>query len=129
MNQGDLYRQLVAWLRSRHPLVLAEWESERKKQSKQTGGQAPLLRAPVARPGAALDELPTNANAAAVSQAIKQELESLGIHGGTPGVTQDGTPCVHLIKTGRFGRAYEESVTLARIRDIGYRRYLRQVFG
>ena len=128
MTEGDLYRQLMAWLRSRHPLVLAEWEGERKKQSRQTSSQTPLLRSPVARPGAALDKLPFGANAATVTQAIKQELESLGIQGGTPGVTQDGAPCIYLMKKGRFGQAYEEGVTLARIRDTGYRRYLRQVF-
>lgn len=129
MSEEDLYRQLIAWLRSRHPLVLAEWERERQQRARKAGSETPLLRAPVTRPGAALDELSPGAGASEITSAIKKELESLGIQGGTPGVTEDGTPCVHLIKTGLYGRAYEEGVTLARIRDPGYRRYLRQVFG
>jgi len=129
MSEEDLYRQLIAWLRSRHPLILAEWERERQQRARQTGSETPLLRAPVTRPGAALDELSPGAGASEITTAIKKELESLGIREGTPGVTEDGTPCIHVMKIGLYGRAYEESVTLARIRDPGYRRYLRQVFG
>jgi hypothetical protein len=76
-----------------------------------------------------VDRLAPDASVSAITNAIQQELEGLGISGGTPGVTQDGTPCIHLIKKGIYGKAYEESVTLARIRDTGYRRYLREVFG
>ncbi len=128
MSQQDLYRQLIAWLRSRHPLVLAEWERERKQRDKRVGDEPPLLRASVTRPGAAVEGISDQDSASTITSAIKRELESLGIQSGTPGVTKDGVPCIHLIKTGLYGRAYEESVTLARIRDAGYRRYLRQVF-
>jgi hypothetical protein len=128
MSEQDLYRQLIAWLRSRHPLILAEWERERKQRHKQSADEPPLLRASVTRPGAAVEGISAEDSASTITSAIKRELESLGIQGGTPGTTEDGTPCIHLIKTGLYGRAYEESVTLARIRDSGYRRYLRQVF-
>jgi hypothetical protein len=129
MSEQDLYRELVAWLRSHHPLVLAEWERERKQREGQAGITKPLLRAPSGRSGLALDGLPPDASISATVSAIQKELESLGISGGTPGVTEDGTPCVHLMKKGIYGKAYEESVTLARIRDPGYRRHLREVFG
>jgi hypothetical protein len=75
-----------------------------------------------------LDHLSPDASVSEIVKAIQLELESLGIS-GTPGVTQDGTPCVHLIKKGVYGTSYEESVTLARLRDTGYRRHLKQVFG
>lgn len=88
-----------------------------------------MLRAPFSRSGSTVDQLAPNASVSAITNAIQKELAGLGISGGTPGVTQDGTPCIHLIKKGIYGKAYEESVTLARIRDTGYRRYLREVFG
>jgi hypothetical protein len=129
MNERDLYRELLAWLRSRHPAVLAQWESERKRRESSIGGEKPLLRAPSDRSKSALDQLAPDAGKSEIVKAIQRELESLGISGGTPGVTQDGTPCIHLMKKGLYGRAYEESVTLARVRDPGYRRHLREVFG
>ena len=127
MNDQRLYRELIAWLKSKHPLVLAQWESERKRRER--GSTQPLLRASTGQPDSALDQLAPDAARSDVVKVIQQELESLGISGGTPGVTQDGTPCVHLMKKGLYGRAYEESVTLARIRDRVYRRHLRDVFG
>lgn len=126
MSEQDSYRQLVAWLRSNHPLVLAQWESERKRREGQ--GTRPLLGG-ARSSGSALDSLPSDASVSTITEAIKRELEALGISGGTPGVTEDGTPCIHLMKKGLYGQAYEESVTLARIRDSGYRRHLRQIFG
>ena len=129
MDERDLYRQLIAWLRDRHPLVYAQWESERKQLDRQGRDESRLLQAPGQRYGSAIDRLGPDASVAAITQAIQEELEKLGISGGTPGVTPDGTPCIHLMKKGVYGRAYEENVTLARIRDTGYRRHLRQVFG
>jgi hypothetical protein len=127
MSEQDSYRQLVAWLRSKHPLVLAQWESERKRR--ESGGKQRSLLGGTRSSGADLDRLPADAGVSTVTEAIKQGLEALGISGGTPGVTEDGTPCIHLMKKGLYGQAYEESVTLARIRDAGYRRHLRQIFG
>jgi hypothetical protein len=131
MNEQDLYRELVAWLRSRHPLVLTQWERERQRRESQSqpGITKPLLEASSGRSESALDRLSPDADKSTIVNAIQQELMSLGISGGTPGVTADGAPCVHLMKKGLYGRAYEESVTLARIRDPGYRRHLREVFG
>jgi hypothetical protein len=129
MNEQNLYRELLAWLRSHHPLVLAQWERDRKQRESQIGSGKPALRAPSGRAGSALDQLSPDASVSDVTSAIQRELESLGISGGTPGVTPDGAPCIHLIKKGIYGRSYEESVTLARLRDAGYRRHLRQVFG
>ena len=129
MDERDLYRQLVAWLRDRHPLVFAQWEAERKRLEGKGRDESRLLQAPGGRSGSALDRLGSDASVSAITNAIQLELESLGIRGGTPGSTEDGTPCIHLIKKGVYGRAYEENVTLARIRDSGYRRHLRQVFG
>ena len=128
MNEQDLYRELVAWLRSNHSLVLAEWENERKRRESQIGRGKPALRALTGRTGR-LDQLSPDASVLNITDAIQQELKSLGISGGTPGVTPDGAPCVHLMKKGLYGTSYEESVTLARLRDAGYRRHLRQVFG
>ena len=130
MDERNLYRQLIAWLKAHHPGVLAQWESERRQLERQEGDKR-LLRAPTptGRLGPELDQLSPDANASTITKAIQRELESLGIGGGTPGTTPDGTPCVHLIKTGVYGTTYEESVTLARIRDLGYRRHLKQVFG
>jgi hypothetical protein len=127
MNEQNLYRQLIAWLKSNHPLVLAQWEAEQKRRER-TSTQ-PLLRAATGQPGSAVDRLTSDAGTSEIVKAIQQELEALGISGGTPGVTEEGAPCVHLMKKGLYGRAYEESVTLARIRDRVYRRHLRDVFG
>ncbi len=129
MNEQDSYRQLIVWLRSRHPQVFTEWERERKQRDAVTSSEKPLLSGPPSRFGSALDQLSPNASTSEVANAIQQELRSLGIGGGTPGVTPEGVPCVHLMKKGIYGRAYEESVTLARVRDVGYRRHLRQTFG
>ena len=128
MPEQDLYRELVAWLRSRHPLVFAQWERERKRVQSQREDEKPLPQVAAPRSRAGLDRLSPNAGVAEVVKAIQLELESLGMS-GTPGVTPDGAPCVHLIKKGVYGTAYEESVTLARLRDSGYRRHLKQVFG
>jgi hypothetical protein len=119
----------VAWLRANHPQVLAQWESERKRRESKKDSPAPLLQASTSPARAGLDELSPDAGISVITKVLQQELESLGIGGGTPGVTPDGTPCVHLTKRGVYGSAYEESVTLARIRDPGYRRHLKQVFG
>jgi len=129
VSEQDLYRQLIAWLRDRHPLVYAQWESERKRLERREGDTGRLLQAPGARSGSALDQLSSDSSVAAITNAIRSELEGLGISGGTPGITPDGAPCIHLMKKGLLGQAYEEDVTLARIRDSGYRRHLRQVFG
>jgi hypothetical protein len=129
MDERNLYRELVAWLRSHHPLVLAHWESERKLRTSGQEGGARLLQPPKGRSRSGLDELTSDSSTASIVRALQLELESMGISGGTPGVTSDGTPCVHLLKKGVYGTTYEESVTLARIRDTGYRRHLKQVFG
>jgi len=129
MDDRDVYRQLVAWLKDRHPLVYAQWESERKRLEGQDRDSGRLLQAPGARSGSALDQLSADSSIATITNAIREELEALGISGGTPGITADGAPCIHLMKKGLLGQAYEEDVTLARIRDSGYRRHLRQVFG
>ncbi len=129
MSEQNPYHELVAWLKSRHPQVFTEWERERKQRQSKIGKETSLLAGPRSRSGAALDRLSPHASASEVVNAIQQELVSLGISGGTPGVNAEGVPCVHLIKTGLYGRAYEESVTQARIRDAGYRRHLRHVFG
>ncbi len=129
MSETDLYRQLVAWLKANHPLVYAQWESERKRLERSSDAERRLLGAPGWSSGSAAERVSPDADAATIISAIRQELEKLGITGGTPGVTHDGAPCIHLIKKGMYGQAYEESVTLARIRDPGYQRHLRQVFG
>jgi hypothetical protein len=129
MDEQRLYRELLSWLRSKHPLVLAQWESERKRIESQQTGERLLPADTGARSGSAVSQLSSSASVTEITRAIQRELEMLGIGGGTPGVTADGAPCVHLIKQGVYGSSYEESVTLARIRDPGYRRHLRQVFG
>lgn len=129
MDEQHLYRELVAWLRSRHPLIFAQWESERKRLEDLKDRDSRLLQAPSDRSGSGLDQLTPDASASAITRAVELELESLGITGGIPGVTLDGTPCIRLIKKGVYGRTYEESVTVARLRDAGYRRHLKQVFG
>jgi hypothetical protein len=129
MDDQRLYRELVNWLRAHHPRVLAQWESERNRLIGQRDSAQRRLQAPAGRTGSSLDRLSAEADVAEITRAIQRELEILGIGGGTPGVTQEGAPCIHLIKQGVYGSAYEESVTLARIRDPGYRRHLKQVFG
>ena len=129
MDDQRLYRELVTWLRAHHPRVLAQWEHERSRLVGQKDSAQRRLQAPAGGARSALDRLPSDADVAEITRAIQSELEMLGIGGGTPGVTQDGAPCIHLIKQGVYGSAYEESVTLARIRDPGYRRHLKQVFG
>jgi hypothetical protein len=129
MDEGRLYRELVSWLRSHHPLVFAQWERKRRDLAGPVPGERHALQAPPERIQSGLDALPPDASVSAIVKALKQELEKLGIGGGTPGVTSDGTPCIHLMKHGVYGSAYEESVTLARLRDPGYRRHLKQVFG
>jgi hypothetical protein len=129
MDDQRLYRELVTWLRAHHPRVLAQWESERSRLVGQKDSAQRRLQAPAGRPESSLDRLSSDADVTEITRAIQRELEMLGIGGGTPGVTQDGAPCIHLIKQGVYGSAYEESVTLARIRDPGYRRHLKQVFG
>jgi hypothetical protein len=129
MDEQRLYRELLTWLRSNHPRVLAQWESERKLRESQRPGETPLLQPSHQRSGSGLDELSSDASVSDVTRVLQRELESLGIRGGMPGVTSDGTPCIHLIKQGVYGSAYEENVTLARLRDAGYRRHLKQVFG
>lgn len=129
MDERRLYRELVSWLRSRHPLVLAQWESERKRLEQRNKGEERLLGARAGRSGSVVDRLSPDASVSDITKALQSELELLGISGGTPGVTPDGIPCIHLMKKGVYGSAYEESVTLARIRDPGYRRHLKQVFG
>ena len=44
MDEKRLYRELMAWLRSNHPRVLAQWESERRLREVQRPGEAPLLQ-------------------------------------------------------------------------------------
>jgi hypothetical protein len=127
MDDSSLYRELVVWLRERYPYALAEWERERKLRNSPKGSTKPLLQS--AASGSKLDHLPADASSFEITQALKDELESMGIAGGVPSVTPDGTPCLRLTKSGVYGSAYEESVTLARLRDPGYRRHLRQVFG
>jgi len=129
MDEQRLYRELMAWLRSNHPRVLAQWESERRLREGQRPVETPLLQTSTPQSRSGLDELAPDASISDVTRALQRELESLGIRGGMPGVTSDGTPCVHLIKQGVYGSAYEENVTLARLRDPGYRRHLKQVFG
>ncbi len=129
MSEQNPYHELVAWLKSRHPQVFTEWERERRQRQSMIGKERSLPSGPRSRFGAALDRLSPHASTSEVTNAIQQELESLGISGGTPGVNAEGVPCVHLIKKGVYGKAYEESVTQARIRDVGYRRHLRHVFG
>ena len=129
MEEQDLYLELLAWLRSRHPLVLAQWERDRPRLASQEAGDRRLLQAPSSLSRSSLDQLSADANATEIIKAMRAELESLGISGGTPGFTPDGTPCVHLLKKGVYGKAYEEDVTVARLRDTGYRRHLKQVFG
>ena len=128
MDEQELYRELVAWLRSRHPLVFAQWEHVRKRMKNQREGEKPLPQRASPRSRSGLDQLSPEASVSEVIRAIQLELESLGVS-GTPGVTADGTPCIHLVKKGVYGTSYEESVTLARVRDTGYRRHLKQVFG
>jgi hypothetical protein len=129
MSEGDRYRSLVAWLRANHPLVLAEWEREQKELESRQDSERQLLQAPSGRTRSELERLGPDASVADITRAIQRDLEALGIPGGTAGFTPDGTPCVHVIKKGVYGRTYEESVTLARLRDPGYRRHLKQVFG
>ncbi len=129
MSEQNPYHELVAWLKSRHPQVFTEWERERMERQSAIGKERSLLSAPRRRFGAELDRLSPRASASEVANAIQKELKALGISGGTPGVNAEGVPCIHLVKTGVYGKAYEESVTQARIRDAGYRRHLRQVFG
>jgi hypothetical protein len=129
MDEQRLYRELVTWLKANHPLVLSQWESERKLRESQRGGETPLLQSSSRPSRSVLDELSPDASISAITKALQQELALMGVSGGTPGVTPDGIPCIHLIKKGVYGSAYEESVTLARLRDPGYRRHLRQVFG
>jgi hypothetical protein len=129
MDERHLYRELVAWLRSHHPLIFSKWESERKRLESRKGSESLLLQASSDRSQPGLDQLAPDADAAAITRALQQELVSLGIGGGTPGVTSDGTPCVELEKKGVYGRTYKESVTVARLRDQGYRRRLKQEFG
>jgi hypothetical protein len=129
MDEQRFYRELVAWLRTNHPRVLAQWESERKYRESVKDGATPLLQASTSRPGSELDRLPPDAGTAEITSALRRELELLGITGGASGSTPDGTPCIHLTKEGVYGSAYEETVTLARLRDPGYRRHLRQAFG
>jgi hypothetical protein len=129
MDERNLYRELAAWLRSNHPLVWADWESERKRLARKPDGEKRLLAGPRGGSTSELDELPADASISAITDALKRELELLGIGGGTPGVTPDGAPCIHLTKRAAYGSTYEESVTLARMRDPGYRRHLKRVFG
>jgi hypothetical protein len=129
MDDQNLYRELIAWLRSHHPLVLSQWEGERRRREREGREESKRLQAPSERTRSGVDALAPDANISAVIRALQEELRSLGIGGGTPGITPDGAPCIHLIKKGVYGSAYEESVTLARIRDPGYRRHLKQVFG
>lgn len=129
MDEQSLYHELVSWLRAHHPRVLAQWENERRRLEGRDDSAKRLLQASAGRSGSALERLAPDAGVAEIINAIQRELEMLGIGGGTPGVTPDGAPCIHLIKQGVYGSAYEESVTLARIRDLGYRRHLKQVFG
>jgi hypothetical protein len=127
MDEQNLYRDLVTWLRSRYPHVFTEWERERKQRQALVSRETSIKALP-GRQRSALDRLSPSASATDITRAIQQELESMGISGGTPGVTPDGVPCIHLTKKGVYGRLYEESITLARIRDTGYRRHLKQVF-
>jgi hypothetical protein len=129
MSEDDLYRNLVVWLRSNHPLVLAEWEREQKQLENRGDSERRLLQAPSGRSTSDLDRLAPDASVSDITKAIQRELESLGIPGGSAGFTPDGTPCIQVVKKGVYGRTYEESVTLARLRDPGYRRHLKQVFG
>jgi hypothetical protein len=130
MSEQNPYHELISWLKSRHPQVFTEWESEQRQRQSAIGKERSLLPAgPRNQFGTELDRLSPQSSASAIANAIQQELESLGISGGTPGVNVEGVPCVHLTKKGVYGTAYEESVTLARVRDAGYRRHLRQVFG
>lgn len=129
MSEEDLYRKLVVWLRSNHPLTLAEWEREQKQLESHEDSERRLLQAPSGRSTLDLDRLAPDASVSEITKAIQRELESLGIPGGSAGFTPDGTPCIQVVKKGVYGRTYEESVTLARLRDPGYRRHLKQVFG
>jgi len=129
MDECDLYRNLVTWLRSNHPLVFAEWEKERKRREERGASEPSLLQASTSRLGATLDQRNRDSSTGEVIRTIQHDLASLGISGGVPGFTEDGTPCVHLTKKGLYGQPYGEDVTLARLRDSGYRRHLRQVFG
>lgn len=126
MDENSLYRELVTWLRENYPYALAEWERERKRRDSRGSTSKPLLQATSGHSG--LDQLSPDASASDITKALEEELESMGITGGVPGVTPDGTPCIHLIKKGVYGSAYEENVTLARLRDPGYWRHLKQVF-
>jgi len=129
MSEEDLYRKLVVWLRSNHPLTLAEWEREQKQLESREDSERRLLQAPSGRSTLDLDRLAPDASVSEITKAIQRELESLGIPGGSADFTPDGTPCIQVVKKGVYGRTYEESVTLARLRDPGYRRHLKQVFG
>jgi hypothetical protein len=130
MDERRLYRELMVWLRSNHPRVLAQWESERRlREGQRSGDTTPMLPPSSHASRSDLDGLAPDASVSDVTRVLQRELESIGISGGMPGVTSDGTPCIHLIKQGVYGSAYEENVTLARLRDAGYRRHLRQVFG
>jgi hypothetical protein len=128
MDEQRLYRELAAWLRTNHPRVFAQWESERTYRESVKDNATPLLQASTSRSGSELDRLPPDASTAQVTSALRRELELLGISGGASGTTPDGTPCIHLTREGVYGSAYEETVTLARLRDPGYRRHLRQAF-
>jgi hypothetical protein len=129
MDEQRLYRELMTWLRENHPRVLAEWESERKRRERKRDPVTPLLQATSGRSDSELDRLPPDASVLAITQALQNELALLGISSGTPDITPDGTPCIRLSRTGVYGSAYEENVTLARLRDPGYRRHLKQTFG
>lgn len=129
MDEQRLYNELVVWLRANHPHILAQWESERARRESIKDSATPLLEASSSRSSSGLDQLSPDAGFSTITKALQEELESLGIGGGTPGVTLDGAPCIHLTKEGAYGSAYVESVTLARLRDPGYRRHLKQVFG
>jgi hypothetical protein len=129
MSEQNPYQELISWLKSRYPQVFTEWESEQRQRQAAMGRERSLLSGPRNHFGAALDRLSPHASASEIVNAIQEELELLGITGGTPGVNAEGVPCVHLIKKGVYGSSYEESVTQARIRDAGYRRHLRHVFG
>ena len=129
MNERTLYRDLVAWLRAHHPRVLAQWESEQRRVGDRKAGEKLLPKASSDRSQSPLNQISSGSSSAEIIRAMRLELELLGIDGGTPGATPDGTPCIHLMKSGVYGSAYEESVTLARLRDAGYRRHLKQVFG
>jgi hypothetical protein len=129
MSEQNPYHELISWLKSRYPQVYTEWESERKQRQSAIGRERSLLSGARNHSGSVVDRLSPYASTSEIINAIQAELKLLGITGGTPGVNAEGVPCVHLIKKGVYGSSYEESVTQARIRDAGYRRHLRHVFG